>query len=59
MNYAYLAELIRNNYTPLAFTCACDGADEDCARAMNDPATYRQYETVRRIADAIQGMESL
>lgn len=59
MNNLELANLIRNNYTPLAFFCSCGGADESCREAMNDPANYRQFDTVRRIADAIAGMESL
>lgn len=59
MNNYELASLIRKNYTPLAFTCSCNGADESCANAMNDAATYRQYDTVERIARMVEGMESL
>ena len=60
MNYSELANLIRNNYMPLAFTCSCKGEHESCARIMSeDVYAIAQAQTVRRIADAIQGMESL
>lgn len=59
MNYQELANFIRNNYTPLAFTCSCEGEDESCALAMENPATYAQFSVVNRIANAIAGMESL
>lgn len=59
MNYLELAAFIRDNYTPLVFACDCNGSHESCARALDDPRIWAQLDTVRRIANAIEGMESL
>ena len=59
MDYRSLAALIRSNYTPLAFNCSCKGEHDSCREAMNDAANYRQFDTVRRIANMIEGMEEI
>lgn len=60
MNYIELANFIRDNYTPFAFKCSCNGEHPDCARTIReDVYAIAQYDTVIRIANAISGMESL
>ncbi len=50
MDNTKLAELIKNNFTPIVFNCGCKGADPDCAEALADRAIWVQLDTVERIA---------
>ena len=59
MNYTELAAFIRANYIPFAITCDCNGSHPSCASALDDPRVWAQYDTARRIADAIAGMEAI
>ena len=52
-----LAKNILNRYTPLAFMCACKGADWDCQETLNDPYTNGVMDTVRRIAEYINDFD--
>jgi len=49
-----LAETILQRYTPLAFACACKGADWDCENAINDPYTNGVMDTLRRVTEYIR-----
>lgn len=53
MTNQQLADEITARFTPLAFRCPCNGEDPACKMARNDPATFTQMETVRRIAEYI------
>ena len=46
-----LAEFIRSWFMPSAVTCACNGVEPSCAKALNDPRVVQQADTVNRIAD--------
>ena len=48
-----LAAFVKQWFTPFAVTCACKGAEESCARALNDPRVVTQADTVERIAEHI------
>lgn len=52
-----LAKNILNRYTPIAFMCACKGADWDCQETLNDPYTNGVMDTVRRIAEYIKDFD--
>lgn len=52
-----LADAIRKNFTPFAFTCSCNGTDADCARALRDEATQIRYYAMLEIAAFIEKME--
>lgn len=57
MTNAQLADLIRERFTPFAFTCECKGSDPECQVTLDDPAMWGQYNTVTRIADYITNLE--
>jgi len=57
MTNAELAQTILNRYTPLAFACACKGADWDCENAINDPYLNGVMDTLRRVAEYISNLE--
>lgn len=50
-----ISELIRNHFTPFAFTCECGGTHPDCNYVMTEN-TYAiaQNDTVERICDFIE-----
>lgn len=52
---AQLADKIRAEYTPFAFTCSCKGAHDECRLALDNPALWAQRDTAHRIADMIGG----
>jgi hypothetical protein len=52
-----LAELIRNRFTPFAFSCDCNGAHSDCYEVRSHDASIATYNTVTRIALWIQGLQ--
>lgn len=57
MNKFEIAEAIRKNYIPLAFTCECAGNDPDCASVLADSAAWRQHDTALRIAKFIESLD--
>jgi len=57
MKNSELAELIRNRFSPFAFTCDCNGMHIECATAREDVASWVQYETTNRIAKFIESIE--
>ena len=48
-----LASNILSRYTPLAFDCACKGADWDCENAISDPYLNGVMDTLRRVSEYI------
>ena len=52
-----LAKNILDRYTPLAFSCACKGADWDCENAINDPYLNGVMDTLRRVTDYIKNFD--
>ena len=52
-----LADFIRKNYIPFAFTCECAGNDPECASVLADPAAWRQHDTALRISKFIETLE--
>jgi hypothetical protein len=53
MNNQQLAEEITARFTPLVFTCECNGDHPSCKMARNNASVYTQMETVKRIAEYI------
>lgn len=49
-----LADLIRDRFTPYAFTCQCQGAEPSCAITRKRPEYIARVETVTRIAKFIE-----
>lgn len=49
-----LADEIRELFTPYAMRCSCKGEDRSCARALEDPAVWAQFDTMERIARHIE-----
>ena len=54
MNNADLAQIIRDQFTPFAFSCECNGAHYDCQDALQNPYMYGVMDTVTRIANYIE-----
>jgi hypothetical protein len=54
LNLDTLAEIIRERYTPLAFTCDCNGTHPDCADTYADTWAVAQYDTIKRVVSYIQ-----
>jgi predicted NodU family carbamoyl transferase len=46
-----LAQIIRDQFTPFAFTCECKGADYDCQDVLQNPYMCGVMDTVTRIAN--------
>jgi len=45
------AQIIRDQFTPFAFTCECNGADYNCQDVLQDPYMRGVMDTVTRIAN--------
>lgn len=56
MTNAELAELIRNKFTPLVFSCGCAGSHPDCASILERPEVWTQNDVVVRIAKLIESL---
>jgi len=54
MTNAELAQIIRDQFTPFAFTCSCNGEQPECREAMQNPYLYGVMDTVTRIANYIE-----
>jgi hypothetical protein len=54
MSNADLAQIIRDLFTPFAFSCECNGADYDCQDALQNAYMYGVMDTVTRIANYIE-----
>ena len=51
-----LAEIIRQRFIPLAFTCDCNGTHSDCAQVFASPAANVQFDVTLRIAKFIESL---
>jgi hypothetical protein len=58
MNNIELAEIIRQRFIPLAFTCDCSGSHADCASVLDNPVAWSQHDTALRIAKFIESQDS-
>ncbi len=59
MNQEILARKVRERFTPLAFSCDCNGTDPACARIrQTDVYAIAQAETTDRIARFIQSYDA-
>jgi len=54
MNNQQLAEEITARFTPLVFTCECNGDHPSCKMTRNNESVRTQMETVMRIAEYIK-----
>jgi hypothetical protein len=51
-----IADLIEERFTPLAFTCDCNGTHPACAKVINDDRyAIGQHHTVTAIANWLRG----
>lgn len=58
MNQFELAEIIRQRFIPLAFTCDCAGSHPDCASVFDSASAWTQHDTAIRIAKFIESLDS-
>jgi hypothetical protein len=49
VQHEMLAGQIRQKFTPLAFTCECEGNDPTCAAVRQNPSMIATNETINRI----------
>lgn len=49
-----LADIIRERFTPFAFTCECEGTDPACFTTRRNPTMIATHETIERIAAFIE-----
>ena len=53
VQHEMLAGEIRKRFTPLAFTCPCNGNDPTCAAVRQNPTVIATNETINRIVKFI------
>lgn len=49
-----LARVIEERFTPIVFTCDCEGSDTNCRKALDDPKVWERRDAVQTIAQYIR-----